>query len=114
LAPTVGPTRFIYVRSMTFELTNKFLPRSRLVFRSLLFIADKMRDLSLQEPKSWEIIGSATGRFASIPGQVGLAFEARLGHGSTRLVTRFGNMRTPPFGLREKKQGGYHESAHSA
>jgi hypothetical protein len=110
----MGPMRFIYVRSMTFELTNKFLPRSRLVFRSLLFIADKMRDLSLQEPKSWEIIGSAIGRFASIPGQVGLAFEARLGHGSTRLVTRFGNMRTPPFGLREKKQGGYHESAHSA
>jgi hypothetical protein len=45
----MGLTRFIYVRSMEFDSTNKFLPGSRLVFGSLLFIADKMGDLSLQE-----------------------------------------------------------------
>jgi hypothetical protein len=42
---------FIYVRSMAFDSTSKFLPGSRLVFGSLRFIADKTGDLSLQEPK---------------------------------------------------------------
>jgi hypothetical protein len=43
--------RFSYVRLMTFESTSKLLSGSRLVFGSLLFIADQMRDLSLQEPE---------------------------------------------------------------
>jgi hypothetical protein len=41
--------------SMVFQLTSKFHPGLRLVFGSLLFIADKMGDLSLHEPKPWEI-----------------------------------------------------------
>jgi hypothetical protein len=45
----MGLTRFICVRSMMFELATKFLPCSRLVFGSLLFIADKIGDMSLQE-----------------------------------------------------------------
>jgi hypothetical protein len=56
-----------------------------LVFGSLLFIADKMGDLSLQEPESWEIAGSDTDRFPPTPARVGLACEAQLGHESSRL-----------------------------
>jgi hypothetical protein len=37
----------IYVRLMAFKSTSKFLLGSRLVFGSLLFVADKMGDLSL-------------------------------------------------------------------
>jgi hypothetical protein len=44
----MGLTRFIYVRLMAFESTSNFLPGSRLVFGSLLFIADKTGDLRLQ------------------------------------------------------------------
>jgi hypothetical protein len=58
----MGLTRFIYVRS-------------RLVFRFLLFIIDKMGDLSLQEPESREIIRSDTNRFPPMPVQVDLAYE---------------------------------------
>jgi hypothetical protein len=62
LVPTVGLTRSDYVRSMVFQSTTKFLPGSRWVVRSLLFIANKFGDLSLQEPESREVIGSDTGR----------------------------------------------------
>jgi hypothetical protein len=48
----MGLTVFIYMRSMTFESATKFFPGSRMVFGSLLFIVDKMGDLSLQEPES--------------------------------------------------------------
>jgi hypothetical protein len=85
LAPSVWPTRFIYVRSMAFISTSKFLPGSRLVFRSLLFITDKIRDLSLKEPESRENARSNTDRFPPSPAQAGLACEARLGHKSSRL-----------------------------
>jgi hypothetical protein len=68
LAPTVGLTRIVYVRSMTFTSTSKFLPDSKLVFRSLLFITDKFGDLSLQEPELQEVIGSGTDRVPPIPG----------------------------------------------
>jgi hypothetical protein len=44
--------RFDYVRSMAFQSTTKFLPRSRWVIGSLLFIADKFRDLNLPELES--------------------------------------------------------------
>jgi hypothetical protein len=47
LAPTVGLMRFIYMRSMAFRSTSKFLLDLRLVFISLLFIADKIGNLSL-------------------------------------------------------------------
>jgi hypothetical protein len=47
LMPTVGLTRFDYVRLMVFQSTNKFSPDSRWVFGSLLFIANRFRDLSL-------------------------------------------------------------------
>jgi hypothetical protein len=82
LAPTVGLTRSSYVRSMTFQSTNKFLPVSRLVFRSLLFIIDKMGNLSLQEPEPWEITESGTDRVHQILTQDGLTCEAQLRHGS--------------------------------
>jgi hypothetical protein len=52
--------RFNFMRSMAFESASKFLLGSMLVFRSLLFVADKMGDMSLQEPESWEIAGSDT------------------------------------------------------
>jgi hypothetical protein len=67
LAPTVGLTRFIYMRSMAFKLTSKFLLGSRLVLRSLLFITDKMGDLSLQEPEPREIARSDTDSFPPMP-----------------------------------------------
>jgi hypothetical protein len=45
--PTIGLTRFEFVRSMVFQFTNKFSPDSRWVLGSLLFIAGKFGDLSL-------------------------------------------------------------------
>jgi hypothetical protein len=60
LAPTVGLTGFIYVRSMAFESATMFLPDSRLVFGSLLFIANKMGNLGLQDPEPREIMGFGT------------------------------------------------------
>jgi hypothetical protein len=80
---TVGPTRFIYVKSMAFDSTSRFLPGSRLVIGSVLFIADKMGDLSLHQPESWEIDGSNTDHFPLTPTRDGLACEARLGCGSS-------------------------------
>jgi hypothetical protein len=56
LAPTVGLMRFNYVRSMAFISKSKFLPRSRWVLGSLLFVTDKFGDLSLYEP---ELLGQA-------------------------------------------------------
>jgi hypothetical protein len=60
LAPTVELTRFSYVRSMVFQSSSKFLPGSRWVLGSLLFITNKFRDLNLQEPELREVIGSST------------------------------------------------------
>jgi hypothetical protein len=65
--PSVGLTRLIYVRSMAFRSTNKFLLGSRLLFGSLLFIADKMGNLSLQEPKPQETTGSDTDHLIPTP-----------------------------------------------
>jgi hypothetical protein len=47
MVPTVGLTRSDYVRSMAFQSTTKFLPGSRWVLGSHLFIVDKFGDLSL-------------------------------------------------------------------
>jgi hypothetical protein len=85
LTSTMGLMRFIYVRSMAFKSTSKFLSGSRLVFGSILFVADKMGDLSLKELKLWEITGSDTDHFPPTSAQVGLTCEARLGHGSSQL-----------------------------
>jgi hypothetical protein len=81
----MGLTRFINVRSMAFKSTSKFLSGSRLVFRFLLFITNKMGDLNLQEPEPREITGSDTDRFPPIPVRVGLTCEAQLGHESNSL-----------------------------
>jgi hypothetical protein len=76
-------TRFNYVRSMAFQSTSKFLPGLRLVFRSLLFIVDKMGDLSLQEPESRVVTGSYTNHILLILAQVGLTCKAQLRNGSS-------------------------------
>jgi hypothetical protein len=83
--PTVELTRSDYVRSMTFQSTTKFHPGSRWVLGSLLFIADKFGDLSLQEPESPEIVGSGTGHLLPVPVQVGLISEGQLRHGFIEL-----------------------------
>jgi hypothetical protein len=72
----VGLTRFVYVRSMAFRSSSKFLPGSRLVFGSLLFIANKIGDLNLQELKSRKITRLDTDRFPLTLVQVGLTSEA--------------------------------------
>jgi hypothetical protein len=81
----MGLMRLSYVRSMAFQSTSKFLPDSRLVFGSLLFIADKMGDLSLQEPESQEINGVGIDRVHPIPARDGFACEAQLRHRSCLL-----------------------------
>jgi hypothetical protein len=43
----MGLMRFDYMRSMAFQSSSKFLPGSRWVLGSLLFIADKFGDLHL-------------------------------------------------------------------
>jgi hypothetical protein len=83
--PTAGLTRFIYVRSMAFKSATEFLIGSRFIFGFLLFIADKMGDLSLQEPEPQKIIGSGNDWFPPTPIQVSLACKARPGHGSNKL-----------------------------
>jgi hypothetical protein len=52
---------------MAFRSTNKFLLGSRLLFGSLLFIADKMGNLNLQEPKPQETTGSDTDHLIPTP-----------------------------------------------
>jgi hypothetical protein len=81
----MGLTRLDYVRSMVFQSINNFLHGSRWVLGSLLFIADKFGDLSLQESESPEVIGSGTGRLPPASVRVGLINEAQLGQGSTVL-----------------------------
>jgi hypothetical protein len=52
---------------MVFQSTAKFLPGSRWVLGSLIFVADKFEDLSLQEPELQEVVGSGTGLFPPAP-----------------------------------------------
>jgi hypothetical protein len=68
------------VRSMSFQSTSKFLPSSRLVLVSLLFIDDKFGDLSLQEPEKPEVIRSGINHVPPVPIRVGLVNEPQLGH----------------------------------
>jgi hypothetical protein len=74
----MGLTRFDYVRLMAFQSTNKFLPSSRCVLVSLLFIDDKFGDLSLWESESPDVTGSATGYLPPAPVRVGHVNEAQL------------------------------------
>jgi hypothetical protein len=83
--PTVGLTRSSFMRSMAFQSTTKFLSGSRWVLGSLLFIADKFRNLSLQEPKSHEVARLGIGRLPPAPVQVSLVNEAQLRHRSIKL-----------------------------
>jgi hypothetical protein len=48
----MGLTGFDYMRSMVFQSASKFLPSSRWVLGSLLFVADMFRDLRIQELES--------------------------------------------------------------
>jgi hypothetical protein len=70
---------------MAFESMTKFLLGSRLVFRSILFIAKKMGDLRLQEPEQHEFTMPGADRFPPTPVRVGLACEARPEHESNGL-----------------------------
>jgi hypothetical protein len=63
----MGLTRLGFMRSMTFQSTTKFLADSRWTFGSLLFVADKFGDLSLQEPESCEVAGLATSLLPPAP-----------------------------------------------
>jgi hypothetical protein len=56
----MGVTRLSFVRAILFQSTTKFLPDSRWVLGSLLFITDIFGDLNLQEPESPEVVGSGT------------------------------------------------------
>jgi hypothetical protein len=55
------------VRAMPFQSTTKFLPGSRWVVGSVLFIADKFGDLNLQESESREVVGLGTSYLPPIP-----------------------------------------------
>jgi hypothetical protein len=76
----MGLTKIVYARSMVFRSTRKFLPGWRLVLGSLLFIADKFGDLSLQKPKSLEVTRLGTGRVPPASVQVGFVNKAQLEH----------------------------------
>jgi hypothetical protein len=85
LVSTMGLTRSSFMRALAFQSTTKFLPDSRWILGSLLFIANKFGDLKLQEPESREVVGSSTGRLPPAPVQVDLINEARLGHRLVKL-----------------------------
>jgi hypothetical protein len=70
---------------MSFQSTTKFLPGSRWVLGSLIFIADKFGDMNLQEPESREVVGSGTGHLPPALIRVGLINESQLGHRSVEL-----------------------------
>jgi hypothetical protein len=81
----MGLTRSSFMRAMVFQSTTKFLPGSRWVLGSLLFIADKFGDLNLQEPKLHEVVGSGTGCLPPAPIRVDLINEAQLRHRLNKL-----------------------------
>jgi hypothetical protein len=53
----MGLMRSSFMRAMVFQSTTKFLPGSRWVLGSLLFIADEFGDLNHQEPELREVNG---------------------------------------------------------
>jgi hypothetical protein len=84
----VGLTRSSFVRAIAFQSTTKFLPGSRWILGSLLFIADKFGDLNHQEPESREVVRSGTGRLPPAPVRVSLVNKAQLRHGVSKLGKR--------------------------
>jgi hypothetical protein len=66
------------------RISNQVPARFEVGFGSLLFIANKMGDLSLQEPKLQEITGSDTDRFPPTLVRVSLVCEACPRHGSNK------------------------------
>jgi hypothetical protein len=80
---TVGAHRGAHeiklVRTIAFQSTTKFLRNSRWFLCSLEFLTDKFGNLSLQEPKLSEVIGSGTGHLPPALDQVGVIDEAQLG-----------------------------------
>jgi hypothetical protein len=80
------------VRLLALRSTSKFLLGSSLVFGYLLFITDKMGDLSLQEPELREITRSDTDHFPPIPVRVGLALR----HSSDMDLATWGNLSRVP------------------
>jgi hypothetical protein len=77
----MGITRSDYVRSMAFQSTTKLLPSLRWVIGSLLFVANKFGDLSLQQLKSLEV----TDRLPPALVRVNPINEAQLRHISIKL-----------------------------
>jgi hypothetical protein len=71
-----------------------FLPSSRWLLGSLLFIADMFGDMTVQEPESREVIRLGTDRFPPALVQVSLINEAQLRHGLSQL----GKMDPDPSG----------------
>jgi hypothetical protein len=69
---------------MAFESGTKLLSGSRLVFGYLHFIADRMRDLRMQEPEQQKILGLGPDQFPLILVWVGLACEPWPRHDSCR------------------------------
>jgi hypothetical protein len=80
------------VRTTAFQSTTKFLPSSRWFLGSLIFLTDKFGDLSLQEPKSSEVVGSGSSRLPPTLVRVGLINEEQLRLGLDSL----GEMDTDP------------------
>jgi hypothetical protein len=72
--------RSIFVRTMVFQSTTKFLPGSRWFLGSLEFLSDKFRNLSLQEPELSKVAGLGIGCLPPAPVRVGLINEAQLKH----------------------------------
>jgi hypothetical protein len=65
------------MRLMPFESTTKFLPDLRFVFGSLYFIANKLGDLSMQEPEQQEVSGSGADQLILTPARVSLITATR-------------------------------------
>jgi hypothetical protein len=77
--------RSSFMRAMAFQSTTKFLPGSRWVLGSLVFIAGKIGDLNLQEPELHKIIRLGTVCLPPAPVQVNLINEAQLITGFVKL-----------------------------
>jgi hypothetical protein len=78
------------MRTNAFQSTTKFLPSSMWFLGSLEFSTDQFGNLSVQEPKLSEVIGSGTDCLPPAPVHVGLVNEAQLRLGP------LGEMNTDP------------------
>jgi hypothetical protein len=70
---------------MAYQSTIKFLLGSWWFLGFVQFITDKFGDLTLQEIKSPEIVGSGTGRLPPSPVRVSLINEAQLRYRPSKL-----------------------------